>query len=169
MSYSIVAAVAVAVVGTVSSTVSSNKARHAQEDAAKAQQKISSRQNQRERLKQIREKRIGIAQIEQSGATQGAGDSSSVQGGVASLGSTTNANIAFINQIEGLQQNIQRNLEAAGRYQGQAAAFGAIASLGGSIATAGGPTNTSSGLPDQFTGQNTGIAGSSNFVGPSRG
>ena len=160
-------AAGIAIAGTAVSVDQSRQSRKASERANKAQRNIDAIKNQREKLKQIREKRISTAQILQAGATQGVGDSSSVRGGVSSVGASSNANLAFINQIEGLQQNIQRNMESAGKHAGNAQAAGAIASIAGSFT--GGPTNTSSGLPDQFSGQNTGIAGSSNFVGPSRG
>jgi hypothetical protein len=144
------------VVGSVAASLySSEKARSENKKASRTSRRIQEKQNQREKLKQIREGRIGTAQIEQASASQGTAGSSATRGGVGALNSNVSSNIAFLNQVDSLQQNIQRNLEAAGKYQAQSAAFGQIASLAAMAAPTtpveAGSTTTNSGTSTAST------------------
>jgi hypothetical protein len=123
-----------AVVSTTASVVSSEKARKQTKKANKIQERVRQTQDSRSRLAQIREARMAQAQVLQSGATQGTIGSSAVQGGSGAIGSNANNNIQFINQIDTLQQAINRRMESANSYSGAASAFAGAASIAGSFA-----------------------------------
>jgi hypothetical protein len=156
MTFAVTAAV-VATVATVGSVVAGEKARKQQKKANKIQEKVRQTQDSRARLAQVREARMAQAQILQSGATQGALGSSAVQGGFSAAGSNAENNIQFINQVDTLQQAINKRMEKANSLQGAASAFGAVASIAGSFAggtkpkgaapnTGGTPTNNNIGI-----------------------
>ena len=120
--------VTAAVVGlTGLSVIRGEQSRKEQKRATRAQQRIQERRNQRQRIQQVRESVIASAQIQQAGATQGIPQASAVKGGVAGVQTQAATNISFINQIESLQQNIQRNLERARTFAGQARTLGQAA------------------------------------------
>jgi hypothetical protein len=123
-----------AVVSTTASVVSSEKSRKQQKKANKIQERVRQTQDSRSRLAQIREARMAQAQILQGGATQGVMGSSAVQGGFSAAGSNANNNIQFINQIDTLQQAINKRMEKANTYSGMSSAFGGIASIAGTVA-----------------------------------
>jgi ribosomal protein L18 len=121
-------------ISTVASAVSSEKSRKQQKKASRVQERVRQTQDSRARIAQVREARRAQAQIIQSGATQGAMNSSAVQGGVAAVGSNAENNIQFINQVDNFQQTIARRMESANKFQGMASTFGAVASIAGSFA-----------------------------------
>jgi hypothetical protein len=129
-----VTALIVAGVGTVGSLVAGEKSRSQQKKASKIQEKVRQTQDARARVAQIRQARMAQAQVIQSGATQGASGTSAVQGGVSAIGSNANNNIQFINQIDTLQQAINKRMESASNFSAAAGAFGAAASIAGSFA-----------------------------------
>ena len=122
-----------AAVGTVASLASSEKSRSQQKKANKIQEKVRQTQDARARLAQVRQARMAQAQIVQSGATQGALGSSAVQGGFSAAGSNAENNIQFINQVDTLQQAINKRMEKAKTYSGIASASAGIASIAGSF------------------------------------
>ena len=122
-----------AVASTTASVVSSEKARKQQKKANKIQERVRQTQDSRSRLAQIREARMAQAQILQGGATQGALGSSAVQGGFSAAGSNAENNIQFINQVDTLQQAINKRMEKAKTYSGIASASAGIASIAGSF------------------------------------
>ena len=124
-------------IGTAASVVSGQKARSEQKKANKVQQRVRQTQDARARIAQVREARRAQAQIIQSGATQGAMNSSAVQGGVAAVGSNAENNIQFINQVDNFQQTIARRMENANKFQAMASTFGTVASLASSAAGGG--------------------------------
>ena len=123
-----------AVVSTTASVVAGEKSRKQQKKANKIQERVRQTQDSRSRLAQIRESRMAQAQILQGGATQGVMGSSAVQGGFSAAGSNANNNIQFINQIDTLQQAINKRMEKANTYSGMSSAFGGIASIAGTVA-----------------------------------
>jgi hypothetical protein len=135
-----VTALVVATVATVGSVVAGEKARSQQKKANRIQERVRQTQDARSRLAQVREARMAQAKVLQSGATQGALGSSAVQGGYSAIGSNAENNIQFINQIDNMQQSINKRMESANNYSGAASAFGGIASISGSLAGSGKPT-----------------------------
>jgi hypothetical protein len=152
----ITALVVASVTATGASVVAGEKSRKQQKKANKIQERVRQTQDSRSRLAQIRESRMAQAQILQGGATQGVMGSSAVQGGFSAAGSNANNNIQFINQIDTLQQAINKRMESANNFSGAASAFGGIASIAGSFAggtkpdgaapNTGGTTNSNIGI-----------------------
>jgi hypothetical protein len=120
---------------TAASVVNSNKARKETRKANKIQERVRQTQDARARLAQVRQARISQAEILQSGATQGATGSSAVQGGFSAAGSNANNNIQFINQIDILQQAVNKRMENANSYSAKAQEFSQLSSLAASIPT----------------------------------
>ena len=129
-----VTALVVASVGTVGSIVAGEKSRKQQKKANRIQERVRQTQDARARVAQVREARMAQAQVLQGGATQGALGSSAVQGGYSAIGSNAENNIQFINQIDTMQQAINRRMQSANNWAGAASVFGGIASLAGSAA-----------------------------------
>ena len=129
-----VTALVVASVGTVGSIVAGEKSRKQQKKANRIQERVRQTQDARARVAQVREARMAQAQVLQGGATQGALGSSAVQGGYSAIGSNAENNIQFINQIDTMQQAVNRRMQSANNWAGAASVFGGIASLAGSAA-----------------------------------
>jgi hypothetical protein len=158
---------------TGASVVAGEKSRKQQKKANKIQEKVRQTQDSRARLAQVREARMAQSQILQSGATQGVMGSSAVQGGFSAAGSNANNNIQFINQIDTLQQAINKRMEKASTYSGMANAFGGIASIAGSFAGGVKPKGATANTGGTPTGgmsnagsQSSSIAGSSFYNNP---
>lgn len=121
-----------AVAGGVLSGVSTLKQMGASKDATKAQNRALDLQRRSDELKQnrerrqvIREARIKRATIEQSGANQGATESSAVSGGAGGVTSQASANLSFLDSTGALTQ--------ANQFQQDANSWGAVAGLGQTI------------------------------------
>tara|TARA_R110000796_G_scaffold139858_3_gene256037 strand:- start:91 stop:519 length:429 start_codon:yes stop_codon:yes gene_type:complete len=126
-----VTALVVASVATAGSVVASEKSRKQQKKANKIQERVRQTQDARSRVAQVRQARMAQAQVLQSGATQGAIGSSAVQGGYSAIGSNAENNIQFINQVDSMQQAINKRMESANNWSGAASSLGAIASISG--------------------------------------
>lgn len=137
------AILAVAAVGTAASIQQSRQSRKASKRAARAQRRISQRENQRERIRQLRESQIARAQITAGAAQTGTLSTSAFEGGVASIGSQAAGNISFINQIESLQQQIHKNQQRAADFSANAQGIQAITNLGVQAAGMMGGSSTS--------------------------
>ena len=124
---------ATALGSTAASVVSSEKSRSQAKKANKIQERVRQTQDSRARVAQIRQARMAQAQVLQSGATQGAMGSSAVQGGYSAIGSNAENNIQFINQVDSMQQAINKRMESASNWSGAASSLGAIASISGSF------------------------------------
>ena len=122
---------ATALGSTAASVVSSEKSRSQAKKANKIQERVRQTQDSRARVAQIRQARMAQAQVLQSGATQGAMGSSAVQGGYSAIGSNAENNIQFINQVDSMQQAINKRMESANNWSGAASSLGAIASISG--------------------------------------
>ena len=131
----ITALVVASVTATGASVVASEKSRSQQKKANKIQEKVRQTQDSRARLAQVRQARMAQAQIVQSGATQGALGSSAVQGGFSAAGSNAENNIQFINQVDTLQQAINKRMESS---QNNAAYAQGLAQISNTVASAGG-------------------------------
>lgn len=118
-----------AVAGTAYSIYSGERARSEQKEARRTQQKISSRETQRQRLSQFRESQIQRAMTSVQGEAAGMSESSTVQGAEGAIGAQMAGNIGFINSVESLRAEAQRRLESAAAWQGQAAIGSGIANL----------------------------------------
>ena len=123
-----------AAVGTAASVVSGEKSRKQTKKANRIQERVRQTQDARSRVAQIREARMAQAQVLQGGATQGALGSSAVQGGYGAIGSNAENNIQFINQIDTMQQAVNRRMQSANNWAGAASVLGGVASLAGSFA-----------------------------------
>lgn len=120
---------------TVASLISGDKARQEQAKTIKIQKKIQARKDLRSKQQQLRSGAIQRAQLITAGAASGASNSSSVRGGAGSVQSQAAGNVSFINQISTMNESIYDSQEAASEYQGNAAAFGAAASLTAQLGT----------------------------------
>ena len=157
-----VTALVVASVATAGSVVASEKSRKQQKKANKIQERVRQTQDARSRVAQIRQARMAQAQVLQSGATQGAIGSSAVQGGYSAIGSNAENNIQFINQVDTMQQAINKRMESASNWSGAASALGATASIAGSMT--GGPkpkSVTPTGGMSNAGSQSSSVAGTS--------
>jgi len=123
-------AAAIAVAGLVLSAVGTFQSAKAQKKAAKKQDKLNALQAQRERRQSIREARIQRAQVLNSGVQVGAGDSSSVAGGISSVASQLGSNLGFSNQTEKLGKAINKDLRSASNFSALAGFGGALTSFG---------------------------------------
>lgn len=103
----------IAAVGTVAGIQQGRQARKESKKAARVQKRISERETQRQRLAQLRESQMIRANITAQGAQTGSLGSSALQGEVAGVGTTAAGNIAFLNQIETMQQQAAKSRQRA--------------------------------------------------------
>tara|TARA_R110000782_G_scaffold221345_1_gene308529 strand:- start:44 stop:421 length:378 start_codon:yes stop_codon:yes gene_type:complete len=123
--------------GAFADIVVSEKARKENRKANKIQEKVRQSQDARARVAQIRQARMAQAQVVQSGATQGAMNSSAVQGGFSAIGSNAENNIQFINQIDTLQQSINRRMEKSNDLTALASGIAQVKTMAASAAGGG--------------------------------
>ena len=133
-----VTAITVAAVSTVGSLYASEKGRSQQKKANRIQEKVRQTKDARSRIAQIREARMAQSQIIQGGANQGAMGSSAVQGGYSAVGSNAENNIQFINQIDTLQEAINKRMEKAGNYSNIANVSAELTNAAASAVSGGG-------------------------------
>ena len=124
--------------GAFADIAASEKARGEKKKVNKIQDKVRQSQDARARVAQIRQARMAQAQVIQSGATQGASGSSAVQGGVSAIGANANNNIQFINQIDTLQQAVNKRMEKANDFTALASGIAQIKNMAVSAAGGGG-------------------------------
>ncbi len=122
---------AIAVIGAVAAVGGTVMAYSAQKKAAKAAQRQQELSTQRSNRQSIREAQLRRAQALAAAASMGAMGGSAVAGGIASLGSQLGSGLGFSNQMSALSADIEK-------YQGKAAMWGAVASMGGNLFQAGG-------------------------------
>jgi hypothetical protein len=139
-------------------TTSANRQAEALKEQAALAQRQADIANARQLRAQIRQRRIAEGALLNSAANAGTQFSSSAQGGLASLGSQTNSNIAFINQNADINSRITKTqvdqattiqnaaTEMAG-LQYESATYGALGSLGGTIFSDAGGFKTIFGKP----------------------
>lgn len=136
-------AIGVSAITGVAGLKASSDARSEQRKAQRAQAKIQERQTQRQRIQSLREARVKQGQLGVQATNSGTQDTSAVQGASASLQQNLGSNLSFVEQVQGLQRNVQYRQEQASKYAGQAQAFSAVSGLalqGASMA--GGSANT---------------------------
>ena len=103
----------------------------AQQEAASQQKKLNNVNARRDRRRAIRESRMARAQVLNTGAQVGAGESSAVSGGVSSVGAQMGSNLGFSTQTQALGNNITNANARDSMFQG-------ISSIGSSIFSASG-------------------------------
>ena len=128
-----IGALAVGTVGQVATTIKAGKENRA---AARAQQRIEARRAQRQQLAELRQSQIVRASVSQQAATSGSADTSGFRGAVGSAQSTTAGNLAFTQQVQGLQQYIGQRLEKANKLETLGAVIGQVSSTTANIALA---------------------------------
>lgn len=109
------------------------RSRKMQERAMKIDERRAKLQSMRSSVQQIRQAQMARADILQMGENQGVSGSSGVAGGMASAQSQATGNIAFAQQIFGLQQSYNRMRSAANAHSFNASAFNQLGSLAGSF------------------------------------
>lgn len=114
---------------TLFSLKESADARSDQRQAQRVQQRIQERKMRMERLRAIREARIQQGLLGVQAANTGTQNTSAVQGASANIQQQLGTNLAFVNQIQGMQQAVQSNMESASRHQQNASALAGVASL----------------------------------------
>jgi len=120
---------AVAAISTASSMKESAEARSASRKAEKARERMRERKAQQEKLANIRQGQIARADILAQGAGQGVVDSSGVQGAVSSLDQTIANNLAFIQQMDDMSNNVADLTQKAQKHAGNAQVASGVASL----------------------------------------
>ena len=126
-----VGALAVGTLGQTYTTVQAGKERR---KAARAQQRIEARQSQRQQLAELRQSQIVRSSVSQQAATSGTADTSGYRGAVSSIQGTTASNIAFSQQIQGLQQYVGARLEKANKLDMQGAVVKSLTDVTAQIA-----------------------------------
>lgn len=127
MAFAIVAAVL-----AVAGAAQQNRAARQQKRANRQQQRIAEAENVRSRRQAIRERLIQQSELAALGGATGTSASSGIQGGIASIGSQTAANLGFASQIEALNQNRLRALNRATSLQNSANVLTTASSIAGS-------------------------------------
>ena len=123
-----------AVVSTVSSIQQSKKASSALQRAEALRQKQADRQNRLQKIKQLRQARIarGQAEAAQSGVSGGAQGSQALGVG-STIQSQLGSNLGFLNQSQGINNQIsQANISSVGA-QSNSQIYGAIAGASSTI------------------------------------
>lgn len=131
---------AAAIITAVAAVYSASEQRKAGKEARKAakmERRIAEAENVRSRRQAIRERVIQAARLENQAAGTGSAQSSGVQGGIASLGSQTAANIGFSTQIEALNNQRLSFLDAAAAAQGRAQMAATVSSVASSFSPGG--------------------------------
>jgi hypothetical protein len=126
MTYAVTAAVTVL---TVASTVQANKARGDQRRAAAKQARQSAISNRREKIKALSQARVMRASQVSGSEAMGTSGGTGAAAAIGSTQSQTFNNVAFQQQIEGLNQERMKLLNRANRRQGQSAMYGQMASF----------------------------------------
>lgn len=111
------------------SAYAGNEARLEQRKASRARENIRRRQESRQKISQLRQTQIARARTLQAGANSGVLDSSGSRGVVSSMQSTFAGNLAFQNQISGMQDQVASRMESANKMQGMSQTLGALSSM----------------------------------------
>jgi len=120
-----------------------------QREQAEQERRRADIQNTRSLRQSIRQSRVARATILNTGANVGTSGSSGVQGGAASVGSQSSANMGYFSALQDVNSNVttiqgnQANLFAeSGSIQADAAMAGAIGTLGNTIFSSAGGFKT---------------------------
>ena len=114
---------------TVTSILSfgeTRKARKADKKAAKIEAKRSKLEASRAAIGQVRKAQIARASVLQQGENQGAGTTTAVTGAVGAIQSQSGGNIAFAQQIFGLQSSAGRLRQSARTHRARASDYEAV-------------------------------------------
>lgn len=122
-------ALAVIAIGTaVGSIYSSNEARKATKESARAEQRRAEVQNIRNVRQSIREARLAQGSLVSQGAAAGTLGSSGVAGGMSSISSQLGSNLNYLSQIAEENTSIFNSSLKSAQYQANAQIFGTISS-----------------------------------------
>lgn len=121
--------------GTVNQVVQGRRADKANKQRTRAENRIQERRAQREKLDQLRQARIAVAQNTNVGATTGTGDSTGVLGANASTAAQYGANVGYIESNMGDAREAAFWGNRASSYATDAATSGAIGGLAGQAFT----------------------------------
>jgi len=109
-----------------------SQARKSRKEAAKArklQERARNLQSARGIAEQVRQAQVARAQVIQAGENQGVAGSSAVAGGASSVQAQAGGNIAFAQQLFGLQSQAFARMEASHRAASKAADSKALTDL----------------------------------------
>lgn len=126
---------AVAIGGTVNQVVQGRRADKANKQRTRAENRIQERRAQREKLDQLRQARIAVAQNTNVGATTGTGESTGVLGANASTAAQYGANVGYIEANMGDAREAAFWGNRASSAATDAATSGAIGNLAGQAFT----------------------------------
>jgi hypothetical protein len=150
------AVTAIAIAGLAISAAGTFASIQAQKKAGKAQRKLAEAGSRRDRRRAIREARIARATTLNVGAQVGAGDSSSVAGGISSTGAQLGSNLGFSTNTQALGNRISKLNQKASMFSGIGSVGAGIFNLASSF-----PASAPSPQPSAFTGGlgGTGVKG----------
>lgn len=120
-----------AVIGAIATVGGTVLQYNAQKKAARASKRQQDLNTSRSNRQSIREAQLRRAEAMAAGASAGAMGGSALAGGLAGLGSQLGSGLGFSSQMSSLSSDIEK-------YQGKAAMWGAVASMGGSMFQAAG-------------------------------
>lgn len=129
------------------SVIEGQKAGRRARNAQHAQRQLQNLRAAKERSQSIREARLAYASAQNNAALGGVMESSGSQGGLGSIKTQGNANLAFIQRQQDLAELSGKWLDSAAKAESSAALFGGLSSLASSSAFAfagppGGTTTT---------------------------
>lgn len=119
---------AIAVAAAGASIYSSNQARKASKEAARAEQRRAEVQNVRNVRQAIREARLAQGSLVAQGANAGTIGSTGVAGGLSSVSSQLGSNLNYLSSIAEENTNIFNASLKSAQYQANAQIFGTISS-----------------------------------------
>lgn len=120
--------IAIAVGSAAASAYSSNEARKATKESARAEQRRAEVQNIRNVRQSIREARLAQGALVSQGASAGTLGSSGVAGGMSSVSAQLGGNLNYLSQIAEENTSIFNSSLKASQYQANAQIFGTISS-----------------------------------------
>ena len=123
---------AVAVVTAAASVYSSNQARKATKEAARAEQRRAEVQNVRNVRQAIREARLAQGSLVAQGANAGTIGSTGVAGGLSGVSAQLGSNLNYLSSIAEENTNIFNASLKASQYQANAQIFGTVSSAAAS-------------------------------------
>lgn len=144
----------------IGSLYQGERSRSEAKKARRAQDRISARQTQRERVSQLRESQIARATGAVQAEGQGVAGGSASQGVQSSIQTTAASNVQFINSIESLRMEVSRRMQKSQGFAADASNLASLASLSASFVK---PTPT--GTSSTSTTPNTSTSGSSSGIG----
>lgn len=129
--------VGVAAVGTIESAHAQKKAANALQDQNEVLRQQTQLQGMRQRTDAIRAGRQALAQAQQNAENQGVAQSSSAQGGQASILSQMISNVSFLDEYNHMTDLAEQYGATAEKYKAKADMWGTITNFGFNVANMG--------------------------------